>query len=253
MAINTVIFDMGGTIEDLNFTEESRRKVQRDVYELLKSKAPEVFRMPFEAFREELLSGYKAYKSWGIATKLEETPEGIWGDWYMKGIDGAKDVVVPLADRLTEIWETGYYHRSIKPEAHEALNYLKENGYKIGVISNTSSRTQPLNSMDEYGIRQYFSCIFLSAAEGTRKPNRKMFDDAAEALGVRPDQCMYVGDQIAKDIIGSKEAGYGAAVLISSLFTMEDPNAGLIDYQIEKLTDIIPILEEINSAVAVNV
>lgn len=242
MSIKAVIFDMGGTIEDLDFTQESRLDVQNRIYELLKGKAPEIFSMGVEEFREKLLSGYHAYKQWGLETKEECDPAGIWG-WYLRDIPNARSVTDPIADSLTEIWETGYYTRKIKPEAMELLTWLRDNGYKMGVVSNTSSCTQPYNSMKEYGIREFFGCVYLSAAEGTRKPAPKMFLDAAKALGLDTSECMYVGDQIAKDVLGSKEAKYGVSVLISSKFTMGSPYADMVDYQIQKLTEIIPILQ----------
>ena len=245
MMIDTVIFDMGGTIEHLSYTDEERlcckKRIQR---ELIKASA--VFDIPFEVFERSLMDGYSAYKLWSTEAEIECRTEEIWADWYLRDFPQARQAVVPLAAFLSEIWETTFYTRSLRPEAKALLDYLEEQGYKQGVISNTSSCTQPYRSMEEYGIRSYFACVLLSAAEGSRKPAPAMFEKACRLLGSQPERCMYVGDQIGKDVLGARRAGYGANVLIGSDFTVaDDKDAPLVDYRVQELTQIIPVLEKI--------
>jgi len=79
-----------------------------------------------------------------------------------------------------------------KPETLELIRKLKA-GYKLGLLSNT-------NEWDyEYEIKQcdvfsLFDSVTVSFKVGAMKPDRKMYIDALDKLGVRPDESVYIDD-----------------------------------------------------------
>lgn len=222
--IKAVLFDLGGTLEDLSSTEEQKRACIQKVRRVLDRAAKtDTFAVPEEEFYENLMAGYRQYKEWTVSTNLEKSPEEIWADHYLVEYSQEQELIWAMADRLTQLWETIFYTRSMKDGVPRILEELKARGLKLGLISNTTSRTVPFELLEQYGIDAFFDCVLLSAVEGCRKPGTAMFEKACGLLGVEAGQCVYVGDQVAKDIAGAYGAGYRAGILIDSDFTTVDP------------------------------
>lgn len=67
--------------------------------------------------------------------------------------------------------------------------------YLLGIINNGTVLTLPMFE-EEYGINKNFDVYVNSAIEGIKKPDPKIYLLAAERLGVMPEQCLYMDDQI---------------------------------------------------------
>ncbi|MEO9385711.1 HAD family hydrolase [Chromobacterium phragmitis] len=92
------------------------------------------------------------------------------------------------------------------PGAAEAVAALLAQGVCIGVISNGSHRTR----LEKVACLSFASVIGLtvsSESAGVKKPDAAIFRLAAEALGVRPEDCWYVGDHPVNDVLGAARAG----------------------------------------------
>ena len=61
--------------------------------------------------------------------------------------------------------------------------------------------------LKEFGLDGIFENIIESAVVGVRKPDPKIFTLGVEALGVKPNEAIVVGDSIDKDIIPAGKAG----------------------------------------------
>lgn len=72
--------------------------------------------------------------------------------------------------------------------ALETLRYLKENGYVIGVISDTWPNIE--TQLDALGMTPYFDTLTYSYRLGTNKPSPMMFQDALEKTGTDPRKCV---------------------------------------------------------------
>ena len=119
------------------------------------------------------------------------------------------------------MWEVTYFHRRLRPRVAEMLGELKAMGLKLGVISNTAALYQVFDSLEEYGIRDFFRDVTLSSVTGFRKPSRDIFTVSLRQMRSRPEECVYVGDTVSRDVIGSKMAGFAFAIQISSQLTKE--------------------------------
>ena len=147
------------------------------------------------------------------------------------------------------MWEVTYYHRSLRPRVAEMLEGLKKRGLKLSIISNTAALYQVFAVLKEYGIRDYFQDVTLSSVTGFRKPAPDIFRVALNQIQSRPEECVYVGDTVSRDIIGSKRAGFGVAIQIGSKLTKEK-DAGIKrefepDYLVEDIYDVLPIVSGI--------
>jgi len=92
---------------------------------------------------------------------------------------------------------------SPKKEMFPLASRLKEMGYKVGLLSNTE-----IASMNYFHEQHYdmFDVAVFSCAEGTRKPERRIYEICLERLGVQPNEAVLIDDRV--DFIeGAKKLG----------------------------------------------
>lgn len=61
--------------------------------------------------------------------------------------------------------------------------------------------------LKEFQLDGIFQSVIESAVVGVRKPDPRIFTLGVEALGLRPEEVVVVGDSIDKDIIPARKAG----------------------------------------------
>lgn len=61
--------------------------------------------------------------------------------------------------------------------------------------------------LSEFGLDGLFLDVIESAVVGIRKPDPRIFTLGVDALGLKPEQVVVVGDSIDKDILPAKQAG----------------------------------------------
>jgi putative hydrolase of the HAD superfamily len=245
--IDAVLFDMGGTIEDVYYDRELRLKASYEVINYLAGEG-----IALDAAAETVLAaierGCADYRAWSERTMIEAPATRVWSEWYLREFGIDKRDIDRVAEDLAMIWETKFYARSLRPEALGTLEALAARGYRLGVISNTSSATQVFSSLERYGIRGFFDCVCLSCVSGIRKPDPRIFLEALSLVGTAPERAAYVGDTVSRDISGSKAAGYALAFQIHSFMTGGrdaglSPDCPKPDYVIGDLQEVPAILE----------
>ena len=105
------------------------------------------------------------------------------------------------------------FFTQITPEAEtEALlDALAETTIPFGVITNGSARQW--RKLEQLGLTRRTDCLFVSETFGGKKPDRAIFEAAAEHLGIAPTAILFVGDNPVVDILGAQAAGMKAAWL----------------------------------------
>jgi putative hydrolase of the HAD superfamily len=108
------------------------------------------------------------------------------------------------------------------------------------------SRTLIPERLTKYGVDKYFTTVVLSSEEGVRKPNEALFQPAFRRTGLAPEQCIYIGDTLSRDVEGSRRAGFGSSILIhSGLTAVKDSGYGgqvKPDHELHRLRDLVPLL-----------
>lgn len=96
---------------------------------------------------------------------------------------------------------------TLDPRVTQGLAALRADGWLLGIVTNGSTVVQQAK-IDQVGLSGHVDVIVDSEAAGTRKPERRIFEIAAERLGVElgPHGWM-VGDNHAFDIVGGHDAG----------------------------------------------
>lgn len=96
------------------------------------------------------------------------------------------------------------------PKNLELLNFIKyelKSNYKIGMLSNVAAnRLEELFLPEDIAL---FDDIILSFMVGLAKPDTRIYNLAAQRLGVRPNECLFVDDR-EKYVVGARAASMEA-------------------------------------------
>ena len=84
----------------------------------------------------------------------------------------------------------------IRKQMVDFLSFLKKD-YKLGCITNNiqNSKNEKVNHLNEAGqVMKIFDHIIESSKVGLRKPDPKIYYMSCDALGVIPEECIYLDD-----------------------------------------------------------
>ncbi len=245
--IDTVLFDMGGTLEDIHVDDESRHASIQGVLDILRAHGIDPDK-DFETAASAINAGWERYGAYRDPRQRELKPEEIWGSIVLTDFGLDEESVRSYAEELAHMWEVTHYHRALRPHVREMLEGLKDLGMKLGVISNTASLYQVFDILKEYGIRDYFQDVTLSSVTGYRKPNPNIFMVSLHQVQSDPAHCAYVGDTISRDVIGPIRMGFGATFHIDSYLTrLKDTHISpdvKATYNIQDIYEVYTILKE---------
>jgi putative hydrolase of the HAD superfamily len=119
------------------------------------------------------------------------------------------DEVARTLQRLHQEWPL--WCRTM-PGTTEALDRLRAAGLRLGIVSNSDGRVE--EALTAAGIRDRFEVVLDSALVGVEKPDPAIFRAALTALGVAPEEALYVGDLYEVDVVGARAAGIEAVLLL---------------------------------------
>ena len=75
-----------------------------------------------------------------------------------------------------------------------------------------------------YNLLHYFPTIIESAVVGVRKPDPAIFALGVEALGLKPEEVLVVGDSLSKDIAPATSLGCATAWIEGRGWFHEEPS-----------------------------
>lgn len=127
-----------------------------------------------------------------------------------------------------------------------ALSTLKalHPAVKLGLVSNFTDVPFVEEALRTLGIRDFFGPLVISAGCGWRKPHPRIFQTLMENLRVKPQECLFVGDEVESDVRGSKTVGMLAALLAPDLVPLDDTTTGA-DFVIRSLEEIVPVVRRL--------
>ena len=243
MKLKAVFFDMGGTIEYFYYTPELRIERSRVIVDCL-ARAGIALPITNEKLAESITLGAAEYTRWNMKTHIELNPAEIWSRFYLKDLSIDPQMLEPVGEELSFLYETELFVREMRQEIPAVLEQIKQMGLTLGIISNTQSSTQVPFTLEKYGISSYFNPVVLSSIYGRRKPDPAIFFYAARMANVSTKACIYIGDKINRDVLGSKRAGYRLSVQINHVYGIKEIDEGAIpDAVIHDMTELIPLIE----------
>lgn len=90
-------------------------------------------------------------------------------------------------------------------DVRPALDALKRDGVRLGVVSNWDSRLPEI--LELLNLDHYFEQIGVSHLEGIEKPDPALFHRVLDAMKATPSQALHVGDVPRLDLLGARAAG----------------------------------------------
>jgi len=129
----------------------------------------------------------------------------------------------------------------VKPGIRELLEYLKENGYLVGVATSTA-RERAEYHLKKHGLIGYFDKIIYGDMVHRGKPEPDIYLAACETLGVRPEEAVGVEDSI-NGVISSGRAGL-FTIMVIDLIQPDEKARAHADQILDSAEEIIPLLSE---------
>ena len=89
------------------------------------------------------------------------------------------------------------------PEAAEALDEARREGFRVAVVSNFDRRLHRI--LEGAGLS--FEFVLTSADARVRKPDPAIFRQALDRLDLQPAEVLHAGDSAMADVAGARAAG----------------------------------------------
>ena len=151
-----------------------------------------------------------------------------------KGIEVTETLCLEMSDRFLDFCAS---KPGVIDGAHELMDYLKQQGYRMHMTSNGFHEVQ-YKKLAACGMRDYFDTIILSEDAGVNKPQPAFFDYALLTAGAERQTTLMIGDNLQTDIAGARNAGLDT--ILFNRWNVEP--AGIPTYTVASLRDIMHIL-----------
>lgn len=103
-------------------------------------------------------------------------------------------------------WDTLLRHAEPNPGSLTCLAKLKEQGYILGIGTDMTIEYQ-LKKLEKLQMLPLFDFIVSSEEANVEKPHEKLFRICAMKAGVSPEECLFIGDSLKKDVLGPRAMG----------------------------------------------
>lgn len=120
----------------------------------------------------------------------------------------------------------------VQPAAREALLGLRDQGFRLGLVSNCTSDVGEM--LHDSGLGALFDAVVLSAEVGLMKPDPRIFRLAMDRLGA--NRGFYVGDGDDGELAGARSAG-----LVDILLDLGEGRSG--SRRLQRIEDISEIVK----------
>jgi putative hydrolase of the HAD superfamily len=190
VAVSALLFDFGGTLDSDGVAWKDR------FFHVWRKEVGGVARERFDAAfyaADDSLAGSVAPE-----LTLTETVERLARGLAFRLGEGEGDPAARAASRFSR----------------ESLETLSGRGkllarlasrYRLGIVSNFYGNLAA--ACAEAGIERNFSVLVDSTDIGAGKPDAKIFQAALDRLRVRPDETVFIGDSMARDMAGARALG----------------------------------------------
>ena len=237
--IRYIFLDLGGTFRVIDKDPAYLAAARAKIAELCGVKTED----PTQWFEDVIDKRYDVYREWALKYMCEAPEEVLWRRWLAYDCD--PELIRRNASELCYQYRQTKGRRVVVDGGVEVIKGLHERGYKLGIISNLIGENEVPDWLEEDGLDSYFDTVILSSVCHMRKPCSEIYDLACQQIGVKPEECVSVADNIKRDIAGAKKAGIGCNIIFRSpekKHPVEFTEENRPDYVIEDFREILNIL-----------
>jgi N-acetyl-D-muramate 6-phosphate phosphatase len=198
--VSTVLFDLDGTLIDT--APDLAQALNLQLIRHGKSQ------LPYESIRPFASHGSRGLVGLGF------------------GITPKDANFLQMRDEYLSIYETVYTLSPVLlPGIADLLQAIENKGLKWGIVTNKPRRfTIGLIESMDLNLENRAACIVCGDDAPQPKPSPATLLMACEQVGVKPENCMYVGDA-ERDIIAGKAAGMQTVVALFGYIDVTDKPA----------------------------
>ena len=204
MGIKAVLFDLGNTLVKLWIPETVYHRILTS-FKINRS---------IEEIREALVKAQKDSER----LKYEQLFGKIPYEEYWNKRDGLllRHLGLPLDRKLLRKIQTRWFDYAecpLFPDVNPVLSKLRERGLKMGIIS--TGYEQDIDAITQKtGLQKdLFQVIVGADTLKKTKPDPEVFKYALTKLKVKPQETLFVGDEIDADYRGAENAGIHALLI----------------------------------------
>lgn len=232
--IKVVLFDLDGTL--LPMDQEEFMKAYMGT--MAKKLAP-------HGYEPEKLAGsvWGGVKAMVLNDGSRTNEEAFWDTFCGVFGEKAREDIPIFDDYYKNEFQTVKESCGYDARAKEVVMKLKEKGYRVALATNplfpsvaTESRIKwaGLEPTDFEVFTTYECCSFC-------KPNPKYYLEVLEKLGVTPEECMMVGNDVTEDMM-TKDLGMQVFLLTGSLINKD--NKDISEYPNGGFDELLAYIEE---------
>ena len=129
---------------------------------------------------------------------------------------------------------------SPRPDALATLARLKNEDYRIGLLSNCSIEIPIV--WPETAFADFVDCAIFSSRARLKKPDPRIYQLACDRIGVKPEDCLYIADGENYELAAAAKVGLRTLLLRNS---SRDNGSDLLREAREWQGDTISTLPEV--------
>lgn len=242
--IKAIFIDLGNTLRMLVKDPAHMERARQEIVRMVGTDEDPV------AFCAKLDERYKVYRKWAFENMVEAPEAELWTRWLVPEFSPEK--IAPLGGELTYQFRQSMGRRVVVENGKEVVAELYRRGYTLGIISNLIGCREIPDWLEADGFSFYFKSVVLSSIFGKRKPDPSIYLEATRRASVEPANSVYIGDNVERDVTGTRGAGFGMVVIMISpeelaRETITDENRpDVIIHEFTQLLDIFPGRNKVN-------
>jgi HAD superfamily hydrolase (TIGR01549 family) len=242
--IKAVLFDLGQTVLEFGKVDTMAvfRQAATNSYDYLKELGQPV-------------GGFKAYKlrnllSIRLKVLISDLTRRDWDSLAALKHGGERKGIHVTDEQWRQLnWK--WYEplagiASVEPDLAETLGLLREMDLKLGIVSNTWVNGCALDRhLDMEGLLDFFDVRVYSYDYSFRKPDKRIFLEAARQVDAACGNILFVGDRVNNDVRGALRAG-----MIPVLKTTPENKRKTLSpttTRIDKLSKLPQLIEKLNA------
>lgn len=213
--VQAVAFDVNGTLVDI-LTDEHDEQIYRALghtltYAGVDLRRGEVRDLYFRYLDEQRSASAEEYPEFDVVAIFERMLVEH-GTAFTAALPAARRAELPLF--LAEQYR-GISRRRLQlyPCVDEVLEALSAR-FPLAIVTDGQDAWARAE-LHQVGLLERFSPVVVSGEHGYRKPDPRLFALVCAELELAPEQVLYVGNDMYRDVFGARRAGMPTAMFVS--------------------------------------
>jgi putative hydrolase of the HAD superfamily len=237
-----VVFDLGGTLLDWEDWDAATPGRWARTYAYVSATLRDEPLPALERFVQAMLAAEADHWQRVEHEHWSGPPSGLVADGLRSlGLHPGEGTIVAVLEGYGRAVDQEAF---VFPDSVSTLEWLRERGYRIGLLSNTWWAAEWHNAdLAIHGLAALIDEVVYTSDLPHSKPHPFVFDHIADLLGVEPGACVMVGDRPIDDISGALGAGM-RAVWKTNGAPRPKPDSVVPTATIRDLAELPPLLVE---------